>query len=192
MLVFQTAIMTEELALTGPINGHLYVSSDAIDTDFMVRISDVYPTGEARLIQDSAVRMRWRNGGTTPDYMQGADKVYPAFISLWNTSYVVAPGHSLRFAISSSNYPRFSINPNNGLLLADPLYPGTNVTAFNTVHHSEFYPSYIDLPVVSKRQLPQIHGIKSEFETSYPHVDYDSAIEGGKKLMERIIGANKF
>ena len=46
VLVFQTPLFAKALPLTGAINGHLYVSSDAIDTDFMVRISDVYPTGE--------------------------------------------------------------------------------------------------------------------------------------------------
>ena len=185
VIVFQTPPFSEELPLTGAINAYLFVSSDAIDTDFMVRMSDVYPTGEARLIQDSAVRMRWRNGGITPEYMEkGA--VYPAYMSLWNTSYVVAPGHSLRFAVSSSNYPRFSINPNNGLLLADPAYPGINITATNTVHHSEAYASYIELPVVKKIQLPEIHNIKEEFEMAYPNVDYQMVLEKGPALLDRL------
>jgi hypothetical protein len=62
-------------------------SSDAIDTDFIVRISDVYPNdGPVRLLQDSALRMRWRNNGKTPEYMV-KDKVYEVTMSLWNTSY---------------------------------------------------------------------------------------------------------
>ena len=186
VLVFQTPVMEEELPLTGPINGHLYVGSDAIDTDFMVRVSDVYPTGEARLIQDSAVRMRWRNGGETPQYLtKGA--IYPADISLWNTSYVVAPGHALRFAVSSSNYPRFSLNNNNGLLLAADEYPGANITATNSIYHSSAYPSYFELPVVTKHQLPKLHDLKSEFETSYPDMDYDMAVTHGQKAIDAII-----
>eukprot|EP00602_Paraphysomonas_sp_CaronLab_P002045 CAMPEP_0185025020 /NCGR_PEP_ID=MMETSP1103-20130426/8141_1 /TAXON_ID=36769 /ORGANISM="Paraphysomonas bandaiensis, Strain Caron Lab Isolate" /LENGTH=533 /DNA_ID=CAMNT_0027558131 /DNA_START=216 /DNA_END=1817 /DNA_ORIENTATION=- len=190
VLVFETPVLTEELVLTGPINGHLYVSSDAIDTDFMVRVSDVYPTGEARLIQDSAVRMRWREGGTTPVYMEKGT-VYPAYISLWNTSYVVAPGHSLRFAVSSSNYPRFSINPNNGLLLADPMYPGDSVIAVNTVHHSAQFPTYIELPVVDKSQLPKIKNLKMEFEMAYPYINYDMVVEKGPELLKRFVEARQ-
>jgi len=186
VIVFQTPILTENLPLTGPITGHLYVSSDAIDTDFMVRVSDVYPTGEARLIQDSAVRMRWREGGITPVYME-KDKVYEADISLWNTSYIVAPGHALRFAVSSSNFPRFSINPNNGLLLADEKYPGVNITSVNTVWHSADYPTYLELPVVKKIQLPKIHGIREEFEKAYPQVDYDMVVTKGPELLDRIM-----
>eukprot|EP00604_Paraphysomonas_vestita_P002142 CAMPEP_0174821260 /NCGR_PEP_ID=MMETSP1107-20130205/6109_1 /TAXON_ID=36770 /ORGANISM="Paraphysomonas vestita, Strain GFlagA" /LENGTH=119 /DNA_ID=CAMNT_0016038091 /DNA_START=1038 /DNA_END=1394 /DNA_ORIENTATION=- len=59
VLTFETPVFSRPLPLTGPLLATLYVSSDAIDTDFMVRISDVYPTGEVRLIQDNAIRMRW-------------------------------------------------------------------------------------------------------------------------------------
>ena len=149
-------------------------------------MSDVYPTGEVRLLQDSAARMRWREGGLEPVYMTNGT-VYPASLSLWNTSYVVAPGHALRIAISSSNAPRFSVNPNNGLLLADPAYPGENVVATNTVWHSDKYPSYLELPVVDKRrQLPQIHDLKGQFQAAYPFVDYDKAMEEGPALLEKL------
>ena len=130
--------------------------------------------------------MRWRNGGVDPQYMtKGA--IYPAYISLWNTSYVVAPGHALRFAISSSNYPRFSLNPNNGLLLADPEYPGVNVTATNSIYHSHTYATYIELPVVAKHQLPAIHGIQAEFEKAYPQIDYNMVVEKGPALLEKML-----
>lgn len=151
-------------------------------------MSDVYPTGEARLIQDSAVRMRWREGGTVPVYMEKGH-VYEASISLWNTSYVVAPGHALRFAVSSTNYPRFSVNPNNGILLADENYPGESVIATNTIYHSNEYPTYIELPVVTKDQLPKVHDIKLEFETAYPMIDYETAITKGPEVIDRIINS---
>ncbi|CAE7518929.1 cocE [Symbiodinium microadriaticum] len=132
--------------------------------------------------------MRWREGGTSPVYMEKG-QVYEAAISLWNTSYVVAPGHALRFAVSSTNFPRFSVNPNNGLLLADEAYPGENVTATNTIHHSETYPTYIELPVVSKQQLPQIHGIKEQFQRAYPMIDYDVVATKGPQIIDKVINA---
>merc|ERR1740127_327905 len=99
--------MEEPLALMGPMLATLYVSSDSIDTDFMVKISDVYPTGEARLLQDSAVRMRWREGSRDPMYVVPGE-VYEVEVGLWNTSYIIAEGHALRFSVASSNFPRFS------------------------------------------------------------------------------------
>jgi len=171
VLKFQTEVFTEELALTGGLYATLYVSSDAIDTDFTAKISDVYPTGEVRLIEDNAVRMRWREGGLEPVYIE-KDKVYKVEFNLWNTSYVFAPGHALRVSISSSNFPRFSVNPNNGVLLADANYPGENVVATNTIYHSAQYPSHVTLPVVRKVQIPEVHVLK-EVQESYPMIDED-------------------
>jgi len=170
VLKFQTPVLEEELALTGPINAEIYVSSDAIDTDFTVKISDVYPTGEVRILQDNAVRMRWRENTLTPVYMTKGT-VYKVDMNLWNTSYVVAPGHAIRVSVSSSNFPRFSVNPNNGILLADANYPGANITATNALHHSKRYPSKISLPVIphKKTAMPEVHVLK-EVETAYPQL----------------------
>jgi hypothetical protein len=142
-----------------------------------VRISDVYPTGEVRLIQDSAVRMRWREGGLTPVYMQ-PDQVYEVTASLWNTSYAIAPGHALRFAVTSSNYPRFSANPNNGELLIQNSTNDPLIVANNVLYHSAQYPSHFVLPIVEKSQLPQLHDIKLQFQKAYPDVDVDTLLRG--------------
>jgi putative CocE/NonD family hydrolase len=173
VLKFQTEVLSEELALTGAIVATLYVSSDAIDTDFTVKISDVYPTGEVRILQDNAMRMRWRENTLTPVYMTKGE-VYRAEINLWNTSYVVAPGHALRVSVSSSNFPRFSVNPNNGILIADAAYPGTNITATNALYQSLRYPSKISLPVIPFKtvQMPEVHVLK-ETEAAYPHLTED-------------------
>lgn len=174
VLVFNTEVLTDELPITGAIFATLFVGSDAVDTDFMVRLSDVYPTGEARIIQDNGFRMRWRNSGTVcvmPVEM-AAGKIYEIELSLANTSYIVAPGHALRVAVTSSNYPRFSVNPNNGLLLADPAYPGDNVTAHNVLYHSTRHRSRITLPIVNRFELPEVRILK-EVQTAYPHLTLD-------------------
>jgi uncharacterized protein len=178
VLTFQTPPLSAALPLTGPLDVTLFVGSDAIDTDFMVRMSDVYPTGEVRLIQDSAIRMRWREGGQEPVYMSGdSAAVYEVTGSLWNTSYVLAPGHSVRVAVTSSNYPRFSANPNNGKLLKD-LDQGPLLVANNILHHSAQHPSRISLPVVDMGQLPKLDDIKSEFRTALPDMDPDAVLRG--------------
>lgn len=170
VLKFQTPVLESELALTGALMATLYVSSDAIDTDFTVKISDVYPTGEVRILQDNAVRMRWRQNTLTPVYMTKGE-VYKVEMNLWNTSYVVAPGHALRVSVSSSNFPRFSVNPNNGILLADPAYPGANITATNTLYHSLEHMSKVTLPVIphKKTQMPEVHVLK-ETVKAFPHL----------------------
>jgi len=149
VISFTSSPLTSPLAITGPINVLLYVSSSAVDTDFTAKLTDVYPDGTSQLIQDGAIRMRWREYDV-PTLMK-PNTTYEVLISLWNSSWVFSPGHSLRVSISSSNYPRFSVNPNNGFPLAQQ---GPNITALNTVFHSTSYPSAIILPVVSLSQLP--------------------------------------
>lgn len=161
--------------MTGPLLATLYVSSDAIDTDFMVRLSDVYPTGEVRLIQDNGIRMRWREGGLTPVFMT-KDAVYKVEMTLWNTSYIMAPGHSLRVAISSSNAPRFDVNRNNGILLANQTPQDVNITAVNTVYHSADHASFISLPTVRQAQIPPYRGILKDVQESYPQLDWERII----------------
>jgi putative CocE/NonD family hydrolase len=178
----------EALYLTGPIWAQLYVSTDAIDTDFTVKISDVFPTGEVRLLIDSAFRMRWREGGVEPVYTE-IGEIYKIDVNLWNTSYALAPGHKFRFSISSSNYPRFSVNPNNGILLKDTNYPGQNITAQNTLYHSNKYQSKVILPVVNKSQLPQVHDIKEEILAAYPqlekNINLDDIIQRANTVLSR-------
>lgn len=181
VITFQTPVLAADapLYMTGPLFATLYVSTDAIDTDFMVRLSDVYPTGEARLIQDNAVRMRWRNGGLEPQWLsKDVNEVYEATLTLWNTSYVLAPGHALRVSITSSNSPRFDVNPNNGILLKDQTDSDANITAINRIHHSAKYASHITLPVVTKMQLPKVHSIVKEVLTAYPMIDAEKMING--------------
>ena len=139
-------------------------------------MSDVYPTGEARLIQDNAIRMRWREGGLTPVYME-KDQVYEVQGTLWNTSYVLAPGHKLRLVVTSSNSPRFSVNPNNGHLLAD-VDAGPFITANNVLYHSAQYPSHFTLPVVSMSQMPELHDIKGQFNRAFPDLNADDVLRG--------------
>ena len=184
VLVFNTEPFEHEFSMTGPLWATLYVSSTAVDTDFMVKISDLYPTGEAILIQDSAFRMRWRENGLEPVLMNKKD-VYEIKINLWNTSWVVAPGHALRFSIQSSNNPRFSVNPQNGLLLKDPAYPGNNITAVNTIFHSTRYPSKITLPFVQKHHLPEIHVLK-EVQTAFPQLSEEAIANFHQGLVNRM------
>ena len=128
------------------------------------------------MIQDSAVRMRWREGGLEP-VMMVPGTVYEITASLWNTSYVIAPGHSLRLVVTSSNDPRFSVNPNNGYPLASP-DTGPVITANNVLYHSTQYPSHFKLPVVQMSQLPELSDIKGQFNRAFPNLNADDVLRG--------------
>jgi len=161
VVVFTSAVLTQVVPITGPLNAILYVASNQTDTDFTVKLTDVHPTGVSRLIQDGIIRMRWRNryNSDQPELITPG-QVYQVQVSLWNTSYVFNPGHRIRVDISSSNDPRFSVNPNNGLPLSQNA-TGPLLVAANTIYHSPQYPSQIVLPVVTMAQLPPFHVVEA-------------------------------
>jgi len=151
VLVFTSEAANERTALLGKITATLFVSSNASDTDFVVRITDVYPNGKSMLIGDGIQRMKWRNGPVTPEPLT-ADTIYMISIDMWSTAYIVNKGHKVRISITSSNYPRFSRNPNNGELLV-PGDSGPLVIAKNTIFVGGQYQSKLELPIVNIQEL---------------------------------------
>ena len=143
VLVFTSDVLLEPFEATGPIKARLYVSSDCPDTDFTVKLTDVYPDGRSMLITDGIIRMRNRNGFDHWEFMQPGE-IYEVEVDVWSTSYIWNTGHRVRVAISSSNYPRFLNNPNT----ADPIYGNTTYNvAENVLYMDGEHPSCIILPV---------------------------------------------
>ncbi len=149
-LVFQTEPLSEDLEVTGPVAVKLWISSTAVDTDFTAKLIDVYPpnadfpSGFEMNIGDSIVRARYRNSLARATLMKPGS-VYEVTIHLYPTANLFKKGHRLRVDISSSNFPRFDVNPNTG----EPLQQHRRmIPADNTIHHDARYASHILLPVI--------------------------------------------
>lgn len=145
ILVFTSEPFTEGVELSGPITPTLYVSSDAKDTDFTVKVLDVDETGRAWNLDESIQRMRYRDGYDKPLVWMEKDRVYKVTLQPLNTSNYFKPGHRLRIEISSSNFPRFDRNLNTGGNNHDETQ---GVVARNAVHHSTQYPSSVTVTFV--------------------------------------------
>jgi putative CocE/NonD family hydrolase len=147
ILVYTSEPFKEGTELSGPIKPTLYVSSDAKDTDFTVKVLDVYPDGRAYNLDESIQRLRYRDGYDKALTWMEPGKVYSVTLQPLSTSNYFEAGHQLRIEISSSNFPRFDRNLNTG---------GNNydeekvIVAHNSVHHSKQYPSQLLLTVVKK------------------------------------------
>ncbi|HEY9431504.1 MAG TPA: CocE/NonD family hydrolase [Blastocatellia bacterium] len=147
ILVYSTEPLKEGIEVSGPIEVTLYVSSDAKDTDFTVKLIDVYPDGRAYNLDETIQRMRYRNGYDKPLVWMEAGKVYKAPLQPMTTSNYFEAGHRIRLEVSSSNFPRFDRNLNTGGKNYDE---SQGVIARNAVHHSKQYPSEIKITVVKK------------------------------------------
>ncbi len=113
VLKFTSAVLKHPLEVTGEVTVKLYVSTNVPDTDFTAKLVDVYPDGREMLILDSIQRVKLRNGFEAPDPLpRGA--VGEVNVAIGNTSNVFNAGHRVGVHVSSSNFPRFDVNPNNG------------------------------------------------------------------------------
>ena len=153
VLVFQTAPLTEDVEVTGAIVANLWISSDGPDTDFTLKLIDLYPPSEdypegfALNLTDGILRCRYRDSWETPTMMTPG-QVYPIRIEAFPTANLFKAGHRIRLDISSSNFPHFDVNPNTG----DPEAVGlTRRVAKNTVYLDANRPSHVVLPVIPKR-----------------------------------------
>ncbi len=147
VLVYTTEPFKDDTEVSGPITPSLYVSSDAKDTDFTVKVLDVYPDGRAYNLDESIQRMRYRNGYDKPLAWMESGKVYKVTLQPLNTSNYFPAGHRLRIEVSSSNFPRFDRNLNTGGNNYDETH---GVVAHNAVHHSKQYPSEITVTIVKR------------------------------------------
>ncbi|OGV69392.1 MAG: antibiotic hydrolase [Lentisphaerae bacterium RIFOXYA12_FULL_48_11] len=153
IVVFQSEPLAEDVEVTGEVEVRLWASSSAVDTDFTAKLLDIYPSstdwpgGFDLNIGDGIVRARFRDSDREEKLMKPG-RIYPFTIKLYPTSNVFKKGHRIRVDVSSSNFPRFDVNPNTG----EPLNNHRRViTAVNTIYHDQDHSSHIVLPVIPRR-----------------------------------------
>jgi putative CocE/NonD family hydrolase len=146
VLVYTSAPLDHDMEITGPVTVSLHASTSAVDTDFMVHLSDVRPDGYAQNLVESVVRGRFRSSYTVPALMQPGE-IYQLDLDLWNISHVLFAGHRLRVHVTSSDFPRWERNLNTGSRVGE----GTDfVVADQAVYHDRDHPSHIVLPVIPR------------------------------------------
>ncbi|MFX0139050.1 MAG: CocE/NonD family hydrolase [Candidatus Hodarchaeota archaeon] len=143
VLVYSTEPLEYGIEITGPVKMILFASSSAKDTDFMVKLVDVYPRGKAINILDAGIRARYRNGEENSSLIE-PDKIYKFEINLGNTSNYFRKRHRIRVEITSSNFPRFDINSN----LGGQKSIGDYIIAEQKIFHNQIYPSHLIIPIL--------------------------------------------
>ena len=147
-LVNSSTVLEEHLEVTGPLTVTLHAASSAQDTDFIVRLCDVYPDGASRILAEGVVRARYRDGYNRPSLIQPGE-VYAYEIDLVATSNVFRPGHRIRVDVTSSSFPYLDRNPNTGNPLGED-GPEDLQPAVQTVFHDVARPSHLVLPVIPR------------------------------------------
>jgi predicted acyl esterase len=210
IIEFESEVLSDTLSVIGYPRMKLYASSlpdganagDPTNTDFMVRVLDVYPDGRAFYVFEGAVNARARlyaksladgqEDINAPFTNIESGEVYEYDFEMFPIGYTFGKEHKIKILVSSSNYPRYQSNPNIPLMEGEFLRwePGQSAnynfdgqimqarTAENTVYFQPQYPSYINLPVFGKT----LYVCESPDSTWVDSIDYFSATVGWNQV----------
>jgi putative CocE/NonD family hydrolase len=146
-LRFTTPVLDKDVVIAGPVKVELYGATDGPDTDFMAKLVDVYPDGYEALVLDAPIRTRYRHGRMPDDVkMMTPNAPEELDIDLWSTAITFEKGHRIAVHITSSNSPRFEVNPNTGEAPGEHKLPARVAT--NSVYVDASHPSALVLPVI--------------------------------------------
>ena len=152
VIVFQTPPLEQDVEVTGPILVKLFASSSAVNTDFTAKLIDVYPPNEdypegfEMNFQDGVIRAAFRESLENPTPLEPG-RIYEFTVEIPPTSNLFQRDHRIRVDISSSNYPRFDLNPGT----MDPVWERRRyLRQENRIHHDPEHPSHVVLPTIPR------------------------------------------
>jgi putative CocE/NonD family hydrolase len=150
VLSYTTDPLTTDLEICGPVQAAIWAATTASDTDWTAKLVDVFPDGRALNICDGIIRARYANP-------EGVEQLVPPGevreyrIDLGATAIRIPSGHALRLEVSSSNFPRFDVNPGYAGEIAAATV-GDQVVAQQTIFHDAARPSHLELSIVTPNQ----------------------------------------
>ncbi|KLU59771.1 cocaine esterase [Peptococcaceae bacterium CEB3] len=149
VLCYTSEPLRQQLTVIGPVCGILFASSSARDTDFTMKLVDVFPDGRAFILTEGILRARYRCSQEQDEYLI-PETIYKFEVDMLATANVFMEGHRIRVEVSSSNFPRFDANTNAGGKVAEQT-TADYVVARNQVYHSEQYSSCVIIPVIKDK-----------------------------------------
>jgi hypothetical protein len=158
VLSWETEPLTEDVTVTGDIIAHLFASTSGTDSDWIVKLIDVYPEdypkdrrmgGYQLMIADEVFRGRFRTSFEKPEPVK-PDAVYEYTIDLHSTDHVFLKGHKIMVQVQSTWFPIIDRNPQK---YVDNIFQAKESdfqAATQHIYRSERYPSHLALPIINK------------------------------------------
>jgi hypothetical protein len=113
VLLYTSEPLEQPMRVAGPVRADLRVSATTPDTDIVLRLVDVDPAGNALLVQEGSLRLRYRDGYDTPRLLQPGE-IYDVEIDLRDIAYEFQAGHRIRLHVAGTSFPRLERNLNTG------------------------------------------------------------------------------
>ena len=155
VLSWETTPLAEPLTVTGDIVAHLFASTSGTDSDWIVKLIDVYPEdylaepsmgGYELMIADEVFRGRFRRGFEKPEAII-PNRVAEYVIDLHTNDHCFLPGHRIMVQVQSTWFPLIDRNPQRFVPNIFLATEGDYQVATQQVYRSREFPSAIELPV---------------------------------------------
>ncbi|HYK19742.1 MAG TPA: CocE/NonD family hydrolase, partial [Pyrinomonadaceae bacterium] len=160
VLTWETESLNEDVVIAGDIVAHLFASTSGTDSDWIVKLIDVYPesypkdpkmSGYQLMIADEILRGRFRRSFTTPEAIP-ANQVIEYAIDLHTSNHAFLKGHRIMVQVQSTWFPVYDRNPQkfvpNIFMARDADY----IPATQQIFRSTRYPSHISLPILRHKE----------------------------------------
>ena len=154
VLLYTSEVLQEGYTVLGAVHATLYAASSAPDTDFVVRLVDVYPDGRAICASDGIIRASARESYPSPGVISPQPptpiepgEVYEYAIDLWATGITFLAGHRIRVDVTSSSFPRWERNLNTG---ESNVSSARTKVAHQQIFHDPEHPGSVTLTVVDE------------------------------------------
>ena len=149
--------LAEDVTIAGRIVAHLYAATTGSDSDWIVKLIDVYPeaypqdwklSGWQLMVANEVFRGRYRKSYEKPEPVP-PNRVVPYTIDLHTQDYTFRKGHRIMVQVQSTWFPLIDRNPQTYVPNIFKATSSDYRRAVQTIYHSARYPSHVTVPVVA-------------------------------------------
>jgi uncharacterized protein len=156
VLTWQTPPLTEDVTLSGQVTAKLFASTTGTDSDWVVKLIDVYPenvpqdwklSGFELMVADEIFRGRYRNSFEKPEPIV-PNTVTPFTVDLHTTNHVFKKGHRIMVQVQSTWFPLYDRNPQKFVRNIFEAQASDYQKATQRIYRSSQYPSHIEMSIM--------------------------------------------
>ena len=158
VLTWQTDVLDRDLTIDGEVFAHLFASTTGSDSDWVVKLIDVYPdnnpenpkmNGYQLMIVDEIFRARYLRSFEKPQPIE-PNQVNEYVIDLRANNHTFKKGHRVMVQVQSSWFPLYDRNPQKFVENIFTARPEDYQPATQRIYESPRYPSHVTLPVMGR------------------------------------------
>ena len=158
VLTWQTEELTEDLTLAGQVTSKLFASTTGSDSDWVVKLIDVYPqkypgdwklSGYELMIADEIFRGRYHTSFEKPEALK-AGEITPFTIDLHSADHVFKKGHRIMVQVQSTWFPLYDRNPQKFVPNIFEAKDSDYQKATQRIYRSKRYASSVEIMVLPR------------------------------------------